>query len=400
MKKIYFWAMMALAATAANAQDPAVGEPVAAESGVSNVLEAVKQNKTRSGVESMMGTYVWRYWQAGASQAGRNDTLTFTQDPTDPTKVKIDGFKLENVTGSVVGTIDEEARTLTIPRTPFKLPSGSYAIFQSYKVDGANTYNYSPLADPIVFTYYGGVWKMKARTAFGAGFYNKADDANPVSTYWVRFNNQFWGDVQWQEMGTTKFIDQFFSVCFGWTVENGKVAEKDVTVHRAAPGVDIFKVDGAIAAVPAKNKPMLIDATDPTHVLIPVQGSNVSSTGRGQIYYTNVDFMNLNPVVNSGDLFTVCTLKDGVITIPKNNVRTNWCEWYNNNGADASKSWFTWTTSKECTLVLPDNEVAVDEIGNENAPVEYYNLQGVKVANPENGIFIRRQGSKATKVVM
>ncbi|MCM1296756.1 MAG: hypothetical protein NC311_14555 [Muribaculaceae bacterium] len=36
----------------------------------------------------------------------------------------------------------------------------------------------------------------------------------------------------------------------------------------------------------------------------------------------------------------------------------------------------------------------------ENAPVEYYNLQGVRVANPENGIYIRRQGSKATKVLV
>lgn len=36
----------------------------------------------------------------------------------------------------------------------------------------------------------------------------------------------------------------------------------------------------------------------------------------------------------------------------------------------------------------------------DNAPVEYYNLQGVKVANPENGIFIKKQGSKATKVVL
>lgn len=34
----------------------------------------------------------------------------------------------------------------------------------------------------------------------------------------------------------------------------------------------------------------------------------------------------------------------------------------------------------------------------ENAPVEYYNLQGVRVANPENGIFIRRQGAKVEKV--
>lgn len=36
----------------------------------------------------------------------------------------------------------------------------------------------------------------------------------------------------------------------------------------------------------------------------------------------------------------------------------------------------------------------------ENAPVEYYNLQGVRVANPESGLYIRRQGSKAVKVLV
>lgn len=35
-----------------------------------------------------------------------------------------------------------------------------------------------------------------------------------------------------------------------------------------------------------------------------------------------------------------------------------------------------------------------------NAPVEYYNLQGMRVENPENGIFIRRQGNKATKILV
>ena len=35
----------------------------------------------------------------------------------------------------------------------------------------------------------------------------------------------------------------------------------------------------------------------------------------------------------------------------------------------------------------------------ENAPVEYFNLNGVRVANPEGGVFIRKQGAKATKVI-
>lgn len=39
-------------------------------------------------------------------------------------------------------------------------------------------------------------------------------------------------------------------------------------------------------------------------------------------------------------------------------------------------------------------------VADENAPVEYYNLQGVKVANPESGLYIRRQGKTATKVLI
>ena len=50
-------------------------------------------------------------------------------------------------------------------------------------------------------------------------------------------------------------------------------------------------------------------------------------------------------------------------------------------------------------ITLPT--VSVDEIGfDTDAPVEYFNLQGVKVANPAGGIFIKKQGDKATKVVL
>ena len=47
-------------------------------------------------------------------------------------------------------------------------------------------------------------------------------------------------------------------------------------------------------------------------------------------------------------------------------------------------------------------EIEVNSINNietdNNAPAEYYNLQGVRVSNPENGLFIRRQGNKVEKI--
>lgn len=41
-----------------------------------------------------------------------------------------------------------------------------------------------------------------------------------------------------------------------------------------------------------------------------------------------------------------------------------------------------------------------DIVTDENAEAEYFNLQGVKVANPENGLYIVRRGNKVTKEII
>ncbi len=62
-----------------------------------------------------------------------------------------------------------------------------------------------------------------------------------------------------------------------------------------------------------------------------------------------------------------------------------------------------WHPFRDFTLEMWDaagagvDNVAVD---NANAPVEYFNLQGIRVAQPENGIFIVKQGNKVTKQVI
>ncbi|MDE7347676.1 MAG: hypothetical protein K2N48_13170 [Muribaculaceae bacterium] len=42
----------------------------------------------------------------------------------------------------------------------------------------------------------------------------------------------------------------------------------------------------------------------------------------------------------------------------------------------------------------------VESIDDTNAPVEFYNINGVKVSEPANGIYIRKQGAKTEKVVI
>ena len=46
------------------------------------------------------------------------------------------------------------------------------------------------------------------------------------------------------------------------------------------------------------------------------------------------------------------------------------------------------------------SESGVENVAVDNVKAEYFNLQGVRVAEPSNGIFIRREGSKVSKVMM
>jgi hypothetical protein len=59
-------------------------------------------------------------------------------------------------------------------------------------------------------------------------------------------------------------------------------------------------------------------------------------------------------------------------------------------------------TVAEKLIFAVDSTSGVENFETEdaNAPVEYYNLQGVKVTNPSNGIFIKVQGNKASKVLV
>ena len=57
-------------------------------------------------------------------------------------------------------------------------------------------------------------------------------------------------------------------------------------------------------------------------------------------------------------------------------------------------------TTAPSSQVLEILTTGIDDIIVNEEPVEYYNLQGIKVDNPSKGIFIKKQGNKATKVYM
>lgn len=88
-------------------------------------------------------------------------------------------------------------------------------------------------------------------------------------------------------------------------------------------------------------------------------------------------------------------------TIPVGAVIVNGCE-------DPSKFELTNAGYKlvgengNLVLAKVGDTTAIDEIGVDgvDAPVEYYNIQGIRVENPEHGLYIKRQGNKVSKVIL
>lgn len=58
--------------------------------------------------------------------------------------------------------------------------------------------------------------------------------------------------------------------------------------------------------------------------------------------------------------------------------------------------------NKDNLKIVEDDPTGIEdiEINEAEGSVEYFNLQGVRVENPANGLYIRRQGSKVTKVII
>ena len=66
----------------------------------------------------------------------------------------------------------------------------------------------------------------------------------------------------------------------------------------------------------------------------------------------------------------------------------------------SADTWKDFGTIKAYSSASRSESSGIDDILADGDEVEYYNLQGVRVMNPEKGIYIKRQGGKTSKVVL
>lgn len=111
------------------------------------------------------------------------------------------------------------------------------------------------------------------------------------------------------------------------------------------------------------------------------------------------ELTNEQPIILT--LSEILTETPAARSLSENDVIVNGCE-------DPSKFELTNAGYKlvgengNLVLAKVGDTTAIDEIGVDGveAPVEYYNVQGIRVENPEHGLYIKRQGNKVSKVIL
>lgn len=132
--------------------------------------------------------------------------------------------------------------------------------------------------------------------------------------------------------------------------------------------------------------------------LRPKNGSNMYITALDDAYLTAVYVEAARPEFLSFSASNPGTWRDGFTTICQKVWRADSKDCYEVSMDVTGDNQYVDRIYAFYAGVTP---TGIDNVTvNENAPAEYFNLQGIRVANPAKGqIVIKRQGSKATKVV-
>lgn len=148
---------------------------------------------------------------------------------------------------------------------------------------------------------------------------------------------------------------------------------------------------------------LYIDATNPESVNI-LKSYPGYENSKGHVwvgsYNALVSEENQDPAASG-------TLKDGVITLPQYSVYCSYQYLYpedEEGNEDTSNGPDIFPTTYNGAFKIDLNTAGINDAVidlNNNAPVEYFNLQGVRVANPANGeLVIKRQGEKVSKTIV
>ena len=349
--------------------------------------EKCKRAKAPAKVASigeLNGTYDWTF-QNLLEDGSPDPELVITIDDEATGAATISGFPQDF---KVKATVDLEKGTVSIANNQF-LGADSYGdnYFYLKPVNGSSIGNGASTAAATVGTIDGTTITFPTLDVWAIG-----DPANETEGYWMMTNANkltYQKEKVLYGVGTVSG-DMFFSP-FGKTPASYAV---DVYLNNEQ-GTELLVKDplkGLYAALSFEgvSPDMVIDATDPDNLLIPAFSLGINGGDQHGIYYGMSVSANQQDIADTPEESRSKLTKDEkttVITIPAKGLFL----WPSNTTSlyYANTSGVTIEIEHEQGGV---NDIIADE--ENNAPVEFFNLQGQRVNNPAAGqLVIRRQGT-------
>ncbi|MDE6464197.1 MAG: hypothetical protein K2L16_06155 [Muribaculaceae bacterium] len=204
--------------------------------------------------------------------------------------------------------------------------------------------------------------------------------------------------VFWNSLGTATWNDGIMGAMFIPQGQQAKalVSQTEVQENTAEPGV--YRLVSPWLEWFDSNDKLIIDMSDPTCGVVDQQATGIVDQEMGLTYILSrsINYANgtdgFKADTEAYRKYNITMDSNRTITLPGNSCFYYWPD------ADAEHLYSS-KADVVSTITIPENAGVNDVVvENQNAPVEYFNLQGVRVANPANGIYIMRQGNKTSKV--
>ena len=303
---------------------------------------------------------------------------------------------------NVKATFDPNTCTVSIP-TGQLLGADSFGELYFYTKDlpaDGNFYNGSNGAVAAVGTWDGKSIKFTPDEVWAIG------DPDNEQFGWMVLSseNEFTKDNSVKLTGSFNENMLYPSFIYDQTTDKGIENTEFVTVNITSDGAGTYTVQNPLQSLykalnySPVSPDMVIDATDPNNVKVPMAQSGLTDSGSSFVYFNEGWFC--EEYAEGAD---ACPeeLRATMTVDEDHNVTITFPVFSTTIWAYPTQDFYT-ASEYVSTLKFNDPTAAVGTItaADSNAPVRYYNLQGMEVNNPEAGtIVIRVQGSKAVKEI-
>ena len=184
------------------------------------------------------------------------------------------------------------------------------------------------------------------------------------------------------------------------------INEEAVAIYRFIPGVIAAKYTFCVKAEEPFEGPAELYMVGHDNNWDPANPTVIPMTEDAGVYEAVLTFANkefkFSEVKGTWDEFNakaICIANDATVELGKATPLYKYAG-SNCKANVATGKEYKVTIDLNANTITISESTAVEGIEVEEGEAVYYNLQGVKVANPENGVFIKVQGNKASKVLV